>query len=200
MELASKKLVKVKKHTWDIYKLYYDAKTKSLGSNTIGSFTQYPLKLAWAVTIHKGQGKTFDKVIIDIGRGTFTHGQTYVALSRCTSLDGIVLKKPIKKHHILMDWKIVNFLTKYQYQLSDKKCSFDDKVSIIKEAITKNASLQITYLKSSDVKSKRIIQPKKIGIMDYMGKEYMGVEAYCHLRKDDRVFRVDRILEISAAE
>ena len=63
-------------------------------SEVIDKFTQYPLMLAWAVTIHKSQGKTFDKVIIDIGKGTFTHGQMYVALSRCTTLEGIVLKKP----------------------------------------------------------------------------------------------------------
>ena len=65
--------------------------------------------------IHKGQGKTFDKIIIDIGRGTFAHGQMYVALSRCTSLEGIILKKPIKKSNIFMDWNIVKFMTKYQY-------------------------------------------------------------------------------------
>jgi len=60
-----------------------------LASEVIGTFTQYPLMLAWAVTIHKSQGKTFDNVIIDIGRGAFAHGQTYVALSRCTSLEAL---------------------------------------------------------------------------------------------------------------
>ena len=196
IELAAKKQIKVAKHTWDIFRLYYDAKTKSLDSESLGSFTQYPLRLAWAVTIHKGQGKTFEKVIIDIGKGTFTHGQTYVALSRCTSFDGLVLRKPIKKQHIFMDWKIVNFLTKYQYSLSNKKCSLEDKISMIKDAIKKKEMLDIVYLKSSDVKSKRTILPRKIGNMEYMGKKYLGVEAYCQLRKEDRVFRVDRILEI----
>jgi len=196
VELAAKQIVHVAKHTWDICQLDYNAKTRSLDSKTLGSFRQYPLRLAWAVTIHKGQGKTFDKVIVDIGNGTFTHGQTYVALSRCTSFDGLVLRKPIKKQHIFMDWKIVNFLTKYQYGLSDKKCSLEDKISMIKDAIKRKEMLDIVYLKSSDVKSKRTILPKKIGNMEYMGKKYLGVEAYCQLRKEDRVFRVDRILEI----
>jgi hypothetical protein len=71
--------------------------------------------LAWAVTIHKGQGKTFDKVIIDVGSGTFAHGQMYVALSRCTTLEGIVLKKPALKKHIWTNYQVMDFLTKYQY-------------------------------------------------------------------------------------
>jgi len=59
-------------------------------------------------------------VVIDVGRGTFAHGQMYVALSRCTSLDGIVLKQPLKKNHILMDWQVVKFLTNIQYAQAAK--------------------------------------------------------------------------------
>ena len=76
--------------------------------------------LAWAVTIHKSQGKTFDNVIIDIGSGAFAHGQTYVALSRCTSLEGIVLMKPLLKKHIWTDFKVTDFLTKYQYKRAEQ--------------------------------------------------------------------------------
>jgi ATP-dependent exoDNAse (exonuclease V) alpha subunit len=62
----------------------------------MGSFTQYSLRLAWAVTIHKAQGKTFDEVVVDFGRGTFAPGQAYVALSRCTSMNGLVLRRPLE--------------------------------------------------------------------------------------------------------
>ena len=109
VELNSGKTVKIIKHTWNIHKYFYDEEKQKINTEIAGSFTQFPIRLAWAVTIHKSQGKTFEKVIIDIGRGTFAHGQIYVALSRCTSFEGIVLKKPIQKRHIWMDYKITNF-------------------------------------------------------------------------------------------
>jgi len=200
VKLPDDGVVDVKKHKWDLSSFKYNSETQKLESQSMGSFTQYPIRLAWAVTIHKGQGKTFDKIIVDIGNGTFTHGQVYVALSRCTSLQGIVLKKPIEKKHIWMDWAVVNFLTKFQYDISQNKLSVDNKVDLIKKAISSGINLNIVYLKSNDEKSKRMIAPKKVGMMEYMDKSYLGVEAYCFKRKDDRVFRVDRILELEAVK
>jgi ATP-dependent exoDNAse (exonuclease V) alpha subunit len=75
----------------------------------MGKFRQIPLKLAWAITIHKSQGKTFEKVIIDLGWGSFVHGQVYVALSRCTNLDGLILTRPLKIDDIIMDEKIEKY-------------------------------------------------------------------------------------------
>ncbi|MBS3052854.1 MAG: AAA family ATPase [Candidatus Aenigmarchaeota archaeon] len=196
VELFNKNKVEIRPHTWKIFELYYDRNIDNLDSKTMGSFRQYPIKLAWAITIHKSQGKTFDRVIIDIGKGTFTHGQVYVALSRCTSLDGIILKKPIQKKHIFMDWKIVNFLTKFQYKLSEKRMPLDDKMKIIQNAIRNRSKLNIVYLKSNDQKSKRVIKPFSVGEKEYMGKKYVGVDAYCFERRDMRVFRIDKILEI----
>ena len=196
VEVLNGDKVNVAPYTWKVSELYYNNDTSMLDSRAIGSFTQYPIKLAWAITIHKSQGKTFDRVVIDIGSGTFTSGQVYVALSRCISLDGIVLKKPIQKRHIFMDWKIVNFITKYQYKLSDKRCSLDKKMKIIQNAIKNKSKLDIVYLKSKDEKSKRIIEPISVGKMEYMGKPYFGVEGFCSERQGMRVFRVDKILDI----
>jgi ATP-dependent exoDNAse (exonuclease V) alpha subunit len=199
VELRDKRKVEVVPYTWKIHRMYYDKEKGALGSEAVGSFTQYPLRLAWAVTIHKSQGKTFDRVIIDIGKGTFSHGQVYVALSRCTSLGGMVLRKPLEKKHIFMDWKVVRFLTKYQYGLSEKKLSLDEKVRMIEAAIKGRSRLDIVYLKSNDEKSRRTIEPKRVGKMEYMGRPYTGIEAYCHKRKEDRIFRVDKILEMKEA-
>ena len=81
-------LVEVAPHTWELFEYQYDRTTKRISTRKTGAFTQYPIRLAWAVTIHKSQGKTFDRVVIDIGRGAFAHGQVYVALSRCTNFAG----------------------------------------------------------------------------------------------------------------
>ncbi|MGD0728897.1 MAG: DEAD/DEAH box helicase [Candidatus Micrarchaeaceae archaeon] len=120
--------VHVEPYTWELFKFSYDNITKRLSSNKMGSFRQYPMMLSWAVTIHKSQGKTFDHVVIDIGSGTFAHGQLYVALSRCTTLDGIVLKKRVEKRHILTDVRIVNFLKKYE---DASKMSLDDSLKAL---------------------------------------------------------------------
>jgi len=96
--LETGKKVGISPHTWKSYNFYL--KGTELKSNITSTFTQYLVMLAWAITIHKSQGKTFDKTILDIGKGTFAHGQMYVALSRCTRLEGLVLKKKIAKKHI----------------------------------------------------------------------------------------------------
>jgi len=193
-DLADDETVEITPHTWEIFRFFADG--EKLQSEVIGTFTQYPLMLAWAVTIHKSQGKTFDKVVVDIGRGTFTHGQTYVALSRCTTLGGIILKKPILKKHIWTDYRVVDFLTKYQYKKAEKSCPVDNKVGVIKKAIKNKAALQIVYLKPNDEKTTRIVRPEALGEMEYHGKKYLGMRAFCMKRNEERVFRIDRILEM----
>jgi len=103
-----------------MYRFVYDKDTGRLESEIVGAFTQYPVRLAWAVTIHKAQGKTFPKVIIDVGRGAFSHGQVYVALSRCISLDGIVLKRPILRHHIMLDGRVHQFLQNFKKKMRER--------------------------------------------------------------------------------
>ena len=102
--------VDVGRNKWEVIRYRYNPERNRIESKMIGSFTQYPLRLAWAVTIHKAQGKTFDEVVMDFGRGTFAPGQAYVALSRCTSMAGLVLRRPLEQRHVLTDERIEAFL------------------------------------------------------------------------------------------
>lgn len=189
-------LVEILPNTWEIFHFRFNEDTRAIESETAGSFIQYPLKLAWAITIHKSQGKTFDRVIIDTGKGAFAHGQVYVALSRCTSFEGIILKKPLRAWEIRMDRRIVEFLTKYQYGLSERDMPMEDKLEMIKKAIKSKSAVEIVYLKANDEKTRRVIKPLSVGEREYQGKSFIGMDAFCLKRGEDRVFRVDRILEL----
>ncbi len=95
---------------WEILKYKVDDKNpKKFTTEVVGVFRQYPIKLAWAITIHKSQGQTFDKVRIDLGRGAFEFGQTYVALSRCRTLEGIELSRPLNPRDIMSDNRIAEY-------------------------------------------------------------------------------------------
>ena len=105
---------------WDNIQYAIEEETKEIKEEIVGSFSQIPLQLAWAITIHKSQGLTFDKAIIDAG-ASFAHGQTYVALSRCTTLEGIILKTNITPSAIINDTTVASFTKEVAENPPDKK-------------------------------------------------------------------------------
>lgn len=103
----------VKPEHWKNIRYKYNEKKKEIEEEVLGTFSQFPVRLAWAITVHKSQGLTFSRVVIDFTGGVFAGGQTYVALSRCTSLEGIQLKKPISPADIFVRPEIVNFAQRF---------------------------------------------------------------------------------------
>lgn len=105
--------------TWENITYSIDPVTKAISENKVGEFTQMPLRLAWAITIHKSQGLTFDKIVVD-AQDAFAHGQTYVALSRCKTLEGIVLTTPISEKSIINNDEVTSFNRKTEENQPDE--------------------------------------------------------------------------------
>lgn len=103
--------VEVSHHTWTVHRTVFDPQKNILKTEELGNFIQMPLRLAWAVTIHKSQGKSFDRVYVDLFGRIFATGQLYVALSRCRTLGGLYLSRSIRQNDVLVDQRVVRFLT-----------------------------------------------------------------------------------------
>ena len=192
----SGKVVKVEPYTWELIRFTLQA--GRIASETVGRFTQLPFRLAWAVTIHKSQGKTFSHVVIDLERGAFATGQTYVALSRCASFEGIVLRREIRTSSIRTDWRVSRFLTGHRYRESEETLPLKQKIRLIRSAIKEGKDISMTYLKTNDTESQRMVTPISVGPETYRGKRFDGMQAYCSMRGEPRMFRVDRILKMEA--
>jgi hypothetical protein len=112
-------LISLEQSKWELYDYIYNEETKTIDPIVVGSFTQYPIKLAWAVTIHKSQGMTFEKAIVD-ARKSFAPGQVYVALSRCRSLEGLTLTSRIAEDDIMVDPKVISYMKNVERIMPDE--------------------------------------------------------------------------------
>ncbi len=149
---------------WNKIRYRYNRETKLIEEEPISSFSQYPIRLAWAVTIHKAQGKTFDNIIVDLEGGAFASGQTYVALSRCTSLDGIFLTDKIYSEDIKVDPDVVKFMDKITKinSLSNDDLIYDSEP--IQNDYEPEATKIITIDKETEIKKTPVKSNKKNNI------------------------------------
>lgn len=184
--------VEVVPYTWSNYESHFDKESKSIEREEVGSFTQFPLRLAWAITIHKSQGKTFEKVFLDLGWGAFAHGQTYVALSRCTTLEGLVLKRPIRSSDIKVDSVVKDFfetIVKLENSNTER----------LKKAIEEKSSVRIIYLKDNKAISKEV-QPLEIREEDYGEGTFKALESLDLEVRENRIVNLEKILEVQSLD
>lgn len=109
VRLEDEKIVKVERETWSNIEFKFDKSTKRIITSEIGKFVQFPIALCWAMTIHKSQGLTFDKISVDLGEGIWDSGQTYVALSRCRTINGLHLTRAVRANDIKLHSSVIEF-------------------------------------------------------------------------------------------
>ncbi|MCF8296792.1 MAG: HRDC domain-containing protein, partial [Saprospiraceae bacterium] len=124
-------IIEVGVEKWENIKYSLNEETKEIEEEVVGSFIQHPLRLAWAITIHKSQGLTFDKAVID-AQAAFAHGQTYVALSRCKTLEGLILSSQISDNGIICDQKVMTFNREVEQNQPEEKVLRESKQDFLK--------------------------------------------------------------------
>ena len=164
--------INVSRVDWENLQSKYNSQTHKMESEVVGSFTQFPLKLAWAITIHKSQGMTFDKMHFDLSRGTFQAGQAYVAISRLRSLDGLTLSNPIRPHHVTQNQEVRVFANSFNDvdMINDE---LETGKTIYKYLIAKNYNmasksclkLVVNKIHNNDLRNAALIAKRMFDIM-----------------------------------
>lgn len=156
VQLENGNQVRVVRATWESYERIYNRETRRIESKVVGSYCQFPLKLAWAITIHRSQGMTFDRMHFDLSGGTFAAGQAYVAISRMRSLDGLTLSDQLMNKHIKANPEIKAFSNSFNddTMIKEELESGKDVYSHLKNKEYDEASLSLLNMTLSKIKDK----------------------------------------------
>jgi hypothetical protein len=175
--------INVERDEWQNIEYKIDSNTKKVTSKILGTFKQFPIKLAWAITIHKSQGLTFDKALIDLSTGTFSSGQVYVALSRVRSFEGLFLKNPISENDIKIDTNVIQFSRKFNNQDEiQNSINHGREIYVFeKKGDLENAGLFLLSNSILELKNKRPSEALK-----NLKKGYSLVSCDCAFRKELR--------------
>lgn len=198
---------RVDRQSWSVVDYEYDRLNRRLKEVERGSFTQFPCRLGWAVTVHKSQGMTLDAVDIDFGQGAFAHGQAYVAFSRCRKLEGIGLRSRIRTTDVIVDPRVRAFFRMIEHggavdlkvledaerarvaadqvfpNASEAHLSLKD---VVQAAILSRRKIEISYKDAKGELSRRVVEPLSTnGVSTF--------EAFCHKAGDKRNFKFDRV-------
>lgn len=194
---------KIEKDSWNEVEYIINKETQEIEERIIAGFTQFPLQLSYAMTIHKSQGKTFDKITVDVGTGAFAHGQVYVALSRCKTIEGIILNNPIRNNDIIVDPRVIEFYNtksipqpKTDLFVSEPKRELSIKDEL-QRAIRGNYKIKILYKNfNGEVSERQLSELKMTDDFNEFGYDRQHISGYCHLRNEERRFKISRIKNI----
>ena len=194
---------KIEKESWNEVEYVLNKETKEIEEGIIAGFSQFPLQLSYAMTIHKSQGKTFDKITVDVGTGAFAHGQIYVALSRCRTIEGIILNNPIRNNDIIVDPRVIEYYKTKSIPLAKtvtilnqpkKDLSIKDE---LQKAIIGKYKIKIQYENFDGELSEREISGLKMTEeFNDFGYDKQHIKGFCHLRNEERSFKISRIKNI----
>lgn len=192
---------RIEKENWNEVEYVLNKETKEIEEKIIAGFSQFPLQLSYAMTIHKSQGKTFNKITVDVGTGAFAYGQVYVALSRCQTIEGITLNNPIRNSDIIVDPRVIQYyktksIPKGVGQIKNTVNKASIKENLLK-AISNGSKVKILYENFHGETSERILSNIQITENFHeFGYDKEHIKAFCSLRNEERSFKIDRMKNI----